>query len=372
MKIPFLDLTAQYHSLRPEIDNAVRRVMERGSFILGEEVAGFEQEFAAFCGAQQAVATASGTEALQLALLACDVGVGDEVITSAFTAVATIAAIEMTGARPILVDIDPHRYTLSPTCVQAALSPRTRAMIPVHLFGCPADLSPLLDLACAHPIHLIEDCAQAHGAAYLSKQVGTWGELGAFSFYPSKNLGAYGDGGAILTNDNNLAEKLRKIRQFGWNPNRISEEKGINSRLDEIQAAILRVKLPHLPAWNDRRRELARLYQSLLSDSGIPLPLFPADSEPVFHLYVIRHPRRDELLKFLATREIQALVHYPVPIHLQPAYANLGYQMGSLPETELASSEVLSLPLFPEMKEDEVIQVCRAILDFQAQNHKFI
>lgn len=365
--IPFMDLTAQYHHLRPEMEAAIQRVLQGGRFILGQEVAAFEEEFAAFCGVPFAVAVASGSEALQLALLACGISPGDEVITSPLTAVATVAAIEMAGARPILVDIDPQRYTLHPAQVEAALTSRTRVILPVHLYGCPADLSPLLEIARLHGLTLIEDCAQAHGASYHSKMVGAWGELGAFSFYPTKNLGAYGDAGAILTSRADLAEKLRKIRQYGWGAQQISEQKGINSRLDEIQAAILRVKLPHLAAWNARRRELASLYHSRLARTRLVLPPIPQDSDPVFHLYVIRHPQRDALQAYLAGRGMQTLVHYPVPIHLQPAYADLGYRRGSLPEAETASREVLSLPLYPELSAETVEEICRAILDFDAQ-----
>jgi dTDP-4-amino-4,6-dideoxygalactose transaminase len=364
MNIPFLDLTAQYARMRPAIDSAIRRVLERGGFILGEEVAAFEREFAAYCGAKQSVAVASGTEALQLALLACGIGRGDEVITSAHTAVATVAAIEMAGARPVLVDIDPLSYTLDPARVVASVTPRTRAVLPVHLYGCPADLSPLLEIARANQLFVVEDCAQAHGARYCGKHVGIWGQIGAFSFYPTKNLGAYGDGGAIVTEDAGLAERVRLLRQYGWGPDRVSEQKGINSRLDELQAAILRAKLPDLDASNVRRRELAWLYRSFLDGSGTGLPSIPAEAEPVYHLFVIRHAQRDALRLFLASRGIETHVHYPVPVHLQKAYLELGYRQGDLPETERASREVLSLPLYPEMTNEMVEQVSLAVLDF--------
>lgn len=366
MKTPFFNLTAQYHQLHSEIDAAILQVMESGQFILGGQVAAFEEEFAAFCGTKQAVGTASGTDALQLSLRACGIGVGDEVITSTLTAIATVAAIEMTGAQPVLVDIDPYRYTLSPGRVEAALTSRTRAIIPVHLFGCPADLSPLLEIARAKKLVLIEDCAQAHGARYQSRPVGSWGELGAFSFYPTKNLGAFGDGGAVVTNDPGLAEKIKKIRQYGWGQERISEIKGLNSRLDELQASILRVKLRYLEGWNTRRRELAHLYQTLLSGSRAILPPTPKEAEPAFHLFVIRHPRRDTLQDFLANRGIQTLVHYPVPVHLQPAYEDLRFRAGDLAEAESACRQVLSLPLYPELSEASVEEICQSILDFDA------
>jgi dTDP-4-amino-4,6-dideoxygalactose transaminase len=367
MNIPFLDLTAQYERLRPTIDSAVRRVLERGHFILGEEVAAFEREFATYCGAKHAVAVASGTEAIQLALLACGINRGDEVITSAHTAVATVAAIEMAGAHPVLVDINPFSYTLDPVRVAAAVTPRTRAVVPVHLYGCPANLSPLLEIAHANQLFIIEDCAQSLGARYRGKQVGTWGNIGAFSFYPTKNLGAYGDGGAIVTEDEDLAERVRLLRQYGWDPDRVSDQKGINSRLDELQAAILRAKLPDLDASNARRRELAGLYRSFLAGSEVGLPSTPVETEPVYHLFVIRHAQRDALRLFLAGRGIDTQVHYPVPIHLQKAYLNLGYCQRDLPETECASREVLSLPLYPEMTDEMVEQVSLAVLDFSGR-----
>jgi dTDP-3-amino-3,4,6-trideoxy-alpha-D-glucose transaminase len=364
VNIPFLDLTSQYEGLRPAIDSAIGRVLERGRFILGEEVAAFEREFADYCGAKQAVAVACGTEALQLALLACGVGPGDEVMTSAHTAVATVAAIEMAGARPVLVDIDPLSQTLDPARVAACLTPRTRAVVPVHLHGCPADLSPLLEIARTNQLFVVEDCAQAHGARYRGRHVGTWGHGGSFSFYPTKNLGAYGDGGAVVTEDAGLADRVRKLRQYGWGPDRVSERKGINSCLDELQAAILRVKLTHLDAWNSRRRELATSYRTVLGGSGVGLPPVPAECEPVYHHFVIRHEQRDALRLFLASGGIETMVHYSVPVHLQKAYVDLGYRTGDLPEAERASREVLSLPLYPEMTDEMVERISLAILDF--------
>jgi dTDP-4-amino-4,6-dideoxygalactose transaminase len=364
MNIPFLDLKSQYLSLRSELDSAIQRVLTSGHFILGEEVASFENEFALYCGVGQAVGVASGTEALQLALMACGISEGDEVITSAHSAVATIAAIEMVGARPILVDIDPLRYTLDPGLVSSAVTTRTRLLLPVHLYGCPADLSPILDIAHERNLLVLEDCAQAHGARYHGQHVGTLGHIGAFSFYPTKNLGAYGDGGSVITNDAALAKRIRLQRQYGWSSERVSKEKGINSRLDELQAAILRVKLKHLEAWNARRRELAGLYRSLLVGSGVVLPPAPAGCEPVYHLFVIRYKNRDALRAFLSGRGIQTRVHYPVPVHLQPAYANLLYREGDFPETERASREIISLPFYPEMTEEMVAAVSQAVVDF--------
>ncbi len=364
MNIPVIDLQAQYHHLQPGIDNAIRRVLERGNFILGEEVTAFEQEFASYCGVTDAVGVNSGTAALQLALLACGVGPGDEVLTVSHTAVATVAAIELTGARPSLVDIDPCRFTLDPETVSRSVTPRTRAIVPVHLYGCPADMEPLLEIARQHDLVVVEDCAQAHGATYRGQAVGSWGKAAAFSFYPTKNLGAYGDGGAVLTSDPSVAERVRSLRQYGWDERRVSQMKGLNTRLDDLQAAVLRVKSKYLDEWNSRRRDLAHLYNRLLAGSGLTLPPEPANSFPVYHQYVIRVPWRDELRAFLSERGIHTGIHYPVPIHLQPAYADLGYAPGSLPETEKAAQEVLSLPLYPELDESSVEMVCRELQFF--------
>lgn len=360
--IPPFDLKRQYAALKPELDSAIAGVLERGAFILGEEVAAFEREFAAYCGVTQAVGVGSGTEALHLALCACNIGPGDEVITVAHTAVATAAAIEIAGARPIFVDIDPQRWTMNPAQLEAAITPRTRAIIPVHLYGCPAELAPILDVARQHQLRVIEDCAQAHGALYHGRRVGSWGDLAAFSFYPTKNLGAYGDGGAVVTNDSEIAERLRLLRQYGWAERYVSTLKGFNSRLDEVQAAILRVKLRHLDASNARRRSLACVYGTLLHDTGLQLPLDPEDGEHVYHLYVVRTAQREALRTFLRENDIGTLIHYPIPIHLQPAYT--GADHCQLLETETAAAQVLSLPLYPELHEDEVGAVCDAIRAF--------
>jgi dTDP-4-amino-4,6-dideoxygalactose transaminase len=362
--IPVQDLHRQLETVRGEIDASIARVLNRSRFILGEEVEAFEREFAAYCTASHAVGVGSGTEAIQIAVAACNLGPGDEVITVSHTAVGTVAGIEQAGARPVPVDIDPKRYTMDPGCLEAAVTPRTRAILPVHLYGCPADLAPILDIARLRGLYLIEDCAQACGALYRRRRVGSWGHIAAFSFYPTKTLGGFGDGGAVVTSDPDLAERARTLRQYGWDENRVSRRKGINSRLDEIQAAVLRVHLRHLEAWNAERRNLASFYRKSLSSEDILLPQEFEDSQPVHSLYVARHPRRDALRRHLKERGIETSVHYPVPIHLQPAYRNLSVNAGDLPRTESAAREVLTLPLFPGMTEGECEQVADAVRSF--------
>jgi dTDP-4-amino-4,6-dideoxygalactose transaminase len=362
--IPVVDIARQDKSLRPEIEAAVARVMDRAQFVLNVEVEAFENAFAAYCGVSFAVGTGSGTDALQVALLACGIGPGDEVITVSHTSPATIAAVELSGAAAVPVDIDPRRFTMDPRRIAAAFTPRTRALLPVHLYGQPADLGPILEFAARHGLPVIEDCSQAHGARYRGKRAGAWGRIATFSFYPTKNLGAYGDGGAVLTDDPQLAERARRIRQYGWDAERISRRKGINSRLDEIQAAILNVKLGRLDDWNAERRKLAALYDSRLAGKGLVIPFAAPDSIHVYHTYVIRHPRRDALRAHLAARGIATSIHFPLPVHLHPGFSNLAAFAGSLPETEAAAREVLSLPLFPGMREDELQQVVDAVNSF--------
>jgi len=363
-EIPVIDLKKQYESIRSEVDDAVSRVLAEGSFILGAEVEAFEREFAEYCGVSHSIGVASGTEALQLALMACGIGENDEVIAPAHTAVATVAAIEATGALPILADIDLARYSMDPNLIAYKVTPRTRAILPVHLYGCPTDMNPILQFARQRNLFVVEDCSQAHGALYLGRKVGSWGDIAAFSFYPTKNLGAFGDGGAVVTRDPALAEKVRLLRQYGWKERYVSSIKGINSRLDELQAGILRIKLRHLDDWNARRRQLASLYYKLLPNMELILPAQPEDARHVFHQFVIRCPQRDALREYLKKRGIHTLVHYPVPIHLQPAYADLGCPAGSLPATELASHEVLSLPLYPELTEETITLISQVITDF--------
>jgi dTDP-4-amino-4,6-dideoxygalactose transaminase len=359
-----VDFKTQYQNLQADIDAAIARVLGSGVFILDREVRAFEAEFAAYCGAQYGMGVGSGTEALHLALLAGGIQRDDEVITVSHTAVATVAAIDLCGARPVLVDIDPQRYTMDPQRFEAAITPRTKAVIPVHLYGCPADLDPILEIARRKNIFVVEDCAQAHGATYHGKRVGTLGDIAAFSFYPTKNLGAYGDGGGLVTNDEGLSKRVGLLRQYGWQERYISTLKGLNSRLDELQAAILRVKLGHLEDWNAKRQKLANLYSELLQGCDLTLPSQPTDCTHVYHQYVVRHAQRDRLKAFLFERGIHSYIHYPVPVHLQPGYTDLGYVRGDLPATEMAAGQVLSLPLYPEMSQDAVREVSQAVVEF--------
>ena len=352
---------AQYLAHQREIDDAMRRVVDRGQYILGEEVRAFEQEFAAYTGAADAVGVGSGTEALHLALVACDIGRGSEVITVAHTAVATVAAIELTGATPVLVDIEPDHYTLDPAQLESAITPRTKAIIPVHLYGQPADLGPIVAVARSHGLRVIEDCAQAHGATYAGARVGTQGDVGCYSFYPTKNLGALGDGGIVVTGDAELAGTMRLLREYGWAERYVSHIAGWNSRLDEIQAAVLRVKLRYLDEDNRARARLAGIYGAGLADAGLVLPEPRSLATHVYHLYVVRSRFRDALQSFLRSRGIGAMVHYPVPIHLQPAYKGRLPGRERLPETEQMAQEVLSLPMHPQLTEHELSSVVEAV-----------
>lgn len=363
MKIPLVDLKAQYASIKGDIDNAIQRVVERCSFILGEEVDKFEKAFAAYCGSDGAVGVASGTAALHLALLACRIRPGDEVITAAHTFTATGEAIVNAGAVPVFVDIEPVRYTLSPERVEAAVTPRTRAIIPVHLYGHPAEMDALSEIARKHNLFLIEDAAQAHGATYKGKRCGSIGHLACFSFYPGKNLGAFGDAGMVTGNDQDLLNRVRRLRDHGRTSKYEHEEIGWGERLDALQAAILGVKLPHLDRWNDSRRSLAATYTSLLKNLEVVTPSEQAEAHHVFHLYVIRTRQRDSLLKHLQAAGIGAGIHYPIPLHRQPAYR--AYSVGlSLPATEEAADAILSLPLFPEMSKDQLRYVAEAVNTF--------
>jgi dTDP-4-amino-4,6-dideoxygalactose transaminase len=364
--VPFLELRSQYRKIKTEIDRAIQEVLDCGVFIFGGHVEAFENEFAAYIGVPHAVAVSSGTDALRLALLGAGLGPGDEVITSALTAVATVVAIEATGARVILADIDPDHYTLDAFQVESRLTPRTKAIVPVHLYGNPTDIEPLLAIAACRDLQIIEDACQAHGATYQGKKVGGFGLFGCFSFYPTKNLGGYGDGGMIVTGSADHAEHIRLLRNYGERGRFEHHLRGFSSRLDELQAAILRVKLRHLDAWNAQRRRLARSYDRGLDGTGVKVPVERPDTTHVYCSYVIRHPSRNRLREWLVGRGIDARVQYPRPIHLQPAYPDLGAGMESFPAAEQAASEILSLPIFPELEESAIGLVCDGIRAFAA------
>ncbi len=365
---------ARYRAHRARIDEAVANVFHSGRFILGDQTAAFENEFAAFVGTAQCIGVASGTDALELCLRACDLGPGDAVLTVAHTAVATVAAIERAGATPVLVDVDSSTFTMEPNrlldtiqeydhCTRTAKLPKLKAIIPVHLYGHPADMPSILSIARARRLQVIEDCAQSHGASLRDRLTGSWGNLAAFSFYPTKNLGAFGDGGAVVTNNPRLAENVRALREYGWRTTRyVSELRGINSRLDELQAATLRVLLPGLAKENSERRKLAGDYGRLLATTSLTLPQAGTNVLHAFHQYVIRSPARDALRQFLEVRGIATQVHYPVPIHRQPAYRQrLFIARAGLPNTEVAARQVLSLPMSPYLKQEQVRQICSVI-----------
>jgi dTDP-4-amino-4,6-dideoxygalactose transaminase len=366
--VPFADFRAHVSSLRREIDEALARVLDSGRFILGPEGEAFERELASATGAGDAVAVASGTEAIQLALVALGVGAGDEVVTSPLTAAFTGLAVLAAGARTVFADLDPVTLNVDPAAVARAITPRTKALLPVHLHGHPADLEPLLRIARDRGIPLVEDACQAHGARYMGRVVGALSGIGALSFYPSKNLGALGDGGAVLVNDAGLAARLRRLRNGGQTDRYHHAEPGINSRLDEMQAAVLRVGLRHLEEWNERRWGLAAIYLHELSEvGGLVLPREQPYARANYHLFVVRHPRRDALMAALGERGIGTLIHYPVPLHLQGAFASLGGRRGDLPVAEKAAGEIVSLPLYPEMTDAQVRSVAGAVRELAAR-----
>ena len=367
VKVPFLDLKLQHSQLADELNEAIQRVMSRAWFILGEEVEAFEAEFAAYCGVKHCVGVGSGTDALSLALEACGIGPGDEVITVSHTFIGTAMAISRTKARPVFVDIDPVTYTMDPEQAARAITPYTKAILPVHIYGQCADMDPLLDLARKHDLWVIEDACQAHGATYKGRKAGSMGHLGCFSFYPSKNLGACGDGGAVTTNDEKLAERLRLLRNYGQRRKYHHESMGYNSRLDELQAAVLRVKLRHLDERNQARRKHAEYYTKLLEGYNLGCPCEASHGLPVYHLYVVRSTRREQLRNFLEKRSIDTQIHYPIPIHLQAMYANLGYSRESLTATENIAAEVVSFPMYPELTKEKIELVCEAVQLFLAE-----
>jgi dTDP-4-amino-4,6-dideoxygalactose transaminase len=366
VNIPFLDLRAAYLELKDEIDSAVARVLASGWYILGPEVEAFEREWAAYCEASHTVGVANGLDALVLALRAVGVGAGDEVLVPSNTYIATWLAVSAVGGRPIPVEPDPATHNLDPTRLEASITPATKAILPVHLYGQPADLDPILALARKHRLVVVEDAAQAHGARYKGRRIGAHSDAVCWSFYPGKNLGAFGDGGAVTTNRADVADRLRVLRNYGSRVKYVNEVQGANSRLDPLQAAVLRVKLAHLDAWNDRRRAIAAAYTGGLKDRGLVLPYAPSWAEPVWHLYVVRAQRRDELQGRLTEAGVGTLIHYPIPPHMQDAYAGLGVSIRRLPLARRLADEVLSLPIGPHLTPADgrmVIEAVRRSLD---------
>jgi len=359
--IPFVDLKAQYTGIKDEVNAAILGVLDTCQFTLGSEVAAFEEEFATYTQAQYGIGVNTGTSALHLALLAAGIGPGDEVITVPFTFVATVAAIYYTGATPVFVDIDPRTFTIDVKAIEAAITDKTKAILPVHLYGQPADMDPILDIAKRHGLVVIEDAAQAHGAEYKGKRVGSIGDMGCFSFYPGKNLGAYGEGGMVVTSNPEYTRTIRMLRDWGAEQKYQHVLKGYNFRLEGIQGAVLRVKLRHLEAWTEARRAAAAHYNELMSDSGVATPEAMPYARHVYHIYAIRTQQRSEWQQALQDKGIQTGIHYPIPVHLLPAYADLGYTKGDFPHSEQAANEVLSLPMFAELSPAQCKEVSKAV-----------
>ena len=365
MKIDFVDLKAQYAAISQQVDEALQRVVASADFILGKDVELFERDFAAYCEVDQAVGVDSGASALELALRAYGIGTGDEVITVSHTFAATALAISATGAVPVFIDVDERTYNMNPALIEAAITPRTKAILPVHLYGQPANIDEVSRIARKHNLLLIEDACQAHGAQFQGKRVGSFGDAGCFSFYPGKNLGAYGDGGMIVTNDAGVANKLRILRNCGQSEKYKHVMVGFNRRLDNLQAAVLRVKLPHLESWNEARRNAAQLYNEFLKDAAnIVTPHEDEDRTHVYHLFVIQHSDRDGLMRHLREQGISAGLHYPTPVHLQPCYEYLNVPRGSLPITDALASRVISLPMYPELTREQIGFVCDQVKRF--------
>ncbi|MDD2541025.1 MAG: aminotransferase class V-fold PLP-dependent enzyme [Desulfuromonadaceae bacterium] len=359
--VPFLDLKAQYQAIKLEILPAVNRVLENCSFVLGEEVSAFERDFSAYQNAAFGIAVNTGTSALHLALLSAGIGPGDEVITVSFTFVATVAAIVYTGAKPVFVDIDPNSLTMDVSEIEKAITLRTKAILPVHIHGQSADMDPIIDIANRHGLIVIEDACQAHGAEYKGRRVGSIGDMGCFSFYPGKNLGAYGEGGMVVTNNQKYDQTVRMLRDWGAESKYRHILKGYNYRMEGMQGAVLRVKLRHLEEWTEARRSHAKRYYDLLADSGVKVPCEMSSNRHVYHIYAIRVPERDAFQKALTAQGVQSGIHYPIPVHLQPAYADLGYKAGDFPHTEAAAEEVLSLPMFAELTDEQQDTVSEAV-----------
>lgn len=360
IQISFVNLARGYFSTKDEINKAIQQVLSNQWFILGKELEKFEKEFSSYIGVKYGIGVNSGSDALYLAVKALGIGKGDEVITVSHTFVSTVDAIVRNGAKPIFLDIDPETYTIDVTQIEKRITEGTRAIIPVHLYGHPSDMDPIMEIAQEYNLFVIEDACQAHGAEYKSKKLGSIGHIGCFSFYPAKNLGAYGDAGMTVTNNEELAGRLRMMRNYGQLKKYHHEFIGINSRLDEVQAAILRVKLKHLDEWNEKRRRAARLYNEFLKDSGVITPTQREYAKHVYYVYVIRHENRDKLEEYLEKNGIQTLIHYPIPVHKQKAYTDLGFA-AKLPETEKICNEILSLPMHPWLKEDEINLIANVI-----------
>ncbi len=359
--IPYLDLKTQYQSMKPEFDAAVTSVLESGQYVLGKEVGSFEEEFASYCQSRHAIGVNTGTSALHLALLAVGIQPGDEVITVPNTFVATVAAILYAGAKPVFVDVHPNTLNMDPSLIEKAITKRTKVILPVHLYGQCADMDPILEIAQKHYLKVIEDAAQAHGAEYKGRRAGSMGVMGCFSFYPGKNLGAFGEGGAVTTQDPALAKTVKMLRDWGAEKKYHHDLKGFNYRMDAFQGAILRVKLRRLENWTESRRSLAKQYDAEFQDSEIRIPNASYSHRHVYHVYAIQTPKRDELIQFLSQQEIQTNIHYPIPVHLQKAYSDLGYHSGDFPVAESLCQNVLSLPLFPELKPAQVATVAEAV-----------
>jgi dTDP-4-amino-4,6-dideoxygalactose transaminase len=369
-KIKFVDLARQYRAIQAEVDSAIARVLQRTDFILGEDVQRFEQEFGEYCAAEHVIGVDSGTSALELVLRALDIGPGDEVLVPVNSFMASASAVSFTGATPTFVDCDPQTYNMDVSQVERRITPRTRAILPVHLYGQPADMDPLLEVAARHHLYVVEDACQAHGARYKGRPVGAIGQAGAFSFYPGKNLGAYGDGGAIVTHDAHIADRIRVMRNCGQREKYHHVELAYNHRLDTLQAAVLRVKLRFLNQWNSMRRHWATLYDDLLASSGVSTPRVMAGVESVYHLYVIRAAERNKLQAYLTQQGIATGIHYPIPMHLQPAYKDLGYKAGDFPVAESHAPMLLSLPMFAELELDDVEFVAQCIRSFYYDGQK--
>lgn len=360
--IPFVDLKAQYNTLKPEIDAAFESVLDRTAYILGQELKEFEEAFADYIGLKHCVGVSTGTDALELAIRACGIGVGDEVITVPNTFIATTEAISHAGAKFRWVEVDQRTYNMDATKIEAAITARTKAILPVHLYGQPADMEPIIKIARKHDLMVIEDAAQAHGATYQGQTVGTFGDVACFSFYPGKNLGAYGDGGAVATNNDEIANRLRLLRNHGQQEKYVHLEEGFCHRLDNLQAAVLNVKLPYLDEWNQARRQAAAIYDRLLQDvPEVVTPYVLEGTEPVYHLYVVQVPNRDQVRAALSAQGIQTGIHYPIPLHQQPAYAHLGHQAEDFPISATLGPKILSLPIFPEITETQIQTVVTAL-----------